>query len=123
MNNAFNIYLFYVSGNAMFALTLKASSKKEGKMEMHTAYSPFRSHGIAPDVSNSPSMFQMRPAMRAMVNVVNTIFEKCRLVRAYNELARLGDHSLREIGNRPGELNRILSGHPSRPTRRRVIPD
>jgi hypothetical protein len=49
-----------------------------------------------------------------MINVCHGISEMFRLVRAYNDLTRLDHGTLREIGGRRGELDRILGGHPPR---------
>ena len=72
-------------------------------------------------LTNSLPMGPMGSARRAMATAVNAVFhgisEMFRLVRAYNDLARLDHGTLRAIGGRRGELDRILGGHPPRKTR------
>jgi len=47
----------------------------------------------------------------AVVLACEGFSEKCRLVRAYNDLTRLDDRTLHAIGSNREELERILAGH------------
>jgi hypothetical protein len=66
------------------------------------------------NTSSLLAMGLLGSARHAMVNVFHGISEMFRLVRAYNDLTRLDHVTLREIGGRRGELDRILGGHPPR---------
>jgi uncharacterized protein YjiS (DUF1127 family) len=56
----------------------------------------------------------MRPVSRLLLGVHElfaALGKWMRLIRAYNDLQRLDNTTLRDLGYRRGELDRVLDGH------------
>ena len=49
--------------------------------------------------------------LRRLFGLVEAVSDRMRLVRAYNDLQRLDNRTLRDLGYRRSELDRVLSGH------------
>jgi len=55
------------------------------------------------------------PAARhAVIGAADAISDLFRRVRAYNDLSRMDSRTLRDIGCRRADLNRIIEGRPPR---------
>ncbi len=63
-----------------------------------------------PAQANTPG----RPATSGLSRIVNRIGRLMSLIRAYNDLRRVGPDTLRRIGDDRHELNRVLNGQPPR---------
>jgi len=57
--------------------------------------------------------------LRRLFGLVETLSDRMRLVRAYNELQRLDNRTLRDLGYQRSELDRVLSGHRPRVSKTR----
>lgn len=59
---------------------------------------------------------QITPAQRFRIilqrlrRLADAVTNFMRLIRAYNDLSRMNTSTLRDIGFRPGELDRVLDG-------------
>ena len=63
----------------------------------------------------SRATFPWFPAARhAVIGAADAISDFFRRARAYNDLSRMDSRTLRDIGCRRGELNRIIEGRPPR---------
>ena len=52
----------------------------------------------------------LRALVHSLRGTIDALCNHMRLVRAYNDLNRLSDRTLRDLGIRPGELERVLNG-------------
>ena len=50
------------------------------------------------------------PLFHRLRLMVDWVCNGMRLIRAYNDLKRLDNHTLRDICTRPGDLDRVLDG-------------
>ncbi len=79
---------------------------KEPEVEMH-------SHDTHPHAAG-PTIPWVASVYRAIFEAAGPISDFFRRARAYNDLSRMDRRILRDIGLSPGELNRVIDGHPPR---------
>ena len=63
--------------------------------------------------------FLVKSSIRYISQLIASLSAGMRLVRAYNELHRMNNSTLHDLGYRRGELDRVLAGHRPRNTRSR----
>ena len=66
---------------------------------------------------NNEIMRPIRALLHRIHGLLAALGNWMRLIRAYNELHRLNDNTLQDIGFRRGELDRVLNGHRPSSTR------